>query len=118
MLPMVASPLAEMVPTWAISAEELDFLGALLDVLDHGGDRDIDAALEIHRVHAGGNRLGAFPHDCLRQHRCRCCAVASHIIGLLGNFTNHLRAHVLELVLQLDFLCDRHAVFGDAWRAV
>ena len=113
---MVASPFDETVPTWATSAEELHFLGALLDVLDHGGDRDIDAPLEIHRVHAGGNRLGAFLHDRLRQHRCSCRAVASQIIGLLGDFTNHLRAHVLELVFQLDFFCDRHAVFGDTWR--
>src|SRR5262249_27226422 len=45
-----------------------DLLGALLDVLDHGRDRDVDAALEIHRVHAGGNRLGAFPDDRLGEH--------------------------------------------------
>ncbi len=30
---------------------------------------------------------------------------------------HHLRAHVLELVLKLDFLGDSHAVLGDARRA-
>jgi hypothetical protein len=27
------------------------------------GDGEIDAALEVHRVHAGGHRLGALAHD-------------------------------------------------------
>ena len=46
-----------------------DLLGVLLQVLDDGLDRKVDAALEIHRVHAGGNRLGAFPHDRVRENR-------------------------------------------------
>ena len=91
-----------------------DFLCALLDVLDHRGHRNIDAALEIHRVHAGGNRLGAFPDDRLRQHGCGGGAVAGEIVGLLGDFAHHLRAHVLELVVELDFLGDGHAILGDA----
>ena len=33
---------------------------------------------------------------------------------LRGDFAHHLRAHVFELVGQLDFLGDRHAVLGDA----
>ena len=111
---MVASPFDEMVPTWATSAEDADLLGALLDVLDHGGDRDVDAALEVHRVHAGGHRLGAFAHDRLRQHGGGGGAVAGHVVGLLGDFAHHLRAHVLELVLELDLLGDGDAVLGDA----
>ena len=31
-----------------------------------------------------------------------------------GDFADHLRAHVLELVFELDFLGDGHAVLGDA----
>src|SRR5262249_12485665 len=40
-----------------------DLLGVLLEVLDDSFDREVDAALEIHRVHAGGNRFRAFTHD-------------------------------------------------------
>ena len=76
-----------------------------------------DAALQVHRVHAGGNRLGAFAHDRLGEHGRRGGAVASDIIGLGGDFAHHLGAHVLELVLKLDFLRDRHAVLGGARRA-
>ena len=94
-----------------------DLLGALLDVLHDGGDRDVDAALEVHRVHAGGNRLGAFAHDRLRQHGRGGGAVAGDVVGLGGDFAHHLRAHVLELVLELDLLGDGDAVLGDAGRA-
>jgi hypothetical protein len=36
------------------------------------------------------------------------------VVGLGGDFAHHLRAHVLELVFQFDFLGDGHAVLGDA----
>jgi hypothetical protein len=39
------------------------------------------------------------------------------IIGLGGDLAHHLRAHVLELVLKLDFLGDGDTVLGDARRA-
>src|SRR2546421_530519 len=94
-----------------------DLAGALLDVLDHRQHRDVDAALEIHRVHAGRDRLRALAHDRLREHGCGGGAVAREIVGLLRDFAHHLRAHVLELVFQFDFLRDRHAVLGDARRA-
>ena len=95
----------------------VDLLGALLDVLDDGGDRDVDAALEVHRVHAGGHRLGALAHDRMREHGRRGGAVAGLVVGLLGDLAHHLGAHVLELVLELDLLGDGHAVLGDARRA-
>ena len=106
-----------MVPTWATSAEDATFFDALLDVLDHGGDRDVDAALEIHRVHAGGHRLGAFLDDRRREHGRGRGAVAGKIVGLLRHFAHHLRAHVLELVFELDLLGDGDAVLGDAGSA-
>jgi hypothetical protein len=37
--------------------------------------------------------------------------------SLGSDFLHHLRAHVLEPVLQFDFLGDRHAVLGDRRRA-
>ena len=116
-LPMSLSPLAEMVPTWAISSDDFDLLGALLDVLDDRGDGDVDAALEVHRVHAGGDRLGAFADDRLGEHGRGGGAVAGDVVGLRGDFAHHLGAHVLELVVELDLLGDGDAVLGDARRA-
>ena len=83
-------------------------------MLDHGLDREVDAALEVHRVHAGRDRLGAFAHDRLGEHGGGGGAVAGNVGGLGSDLAHHLRAHVLELVLELDFLRDRHTVLGDA----
>ena len=55
--------------------------------------------------------------DGLGQHGGGRGAVAGDVIGLAGDFAHHLGAHVLELVGELDFLGDRHAVLGDARRA-
>jgi hypothetical protein len=41
-------------------------------------------------------------------------AVAGQIVGLGRDLAQHLRAHVLELVLELDLLGDGDAVLGDA----
>src|SRR6266571_988292 len=87
-------------------------LGDLLQLLDHRDDRLVDPAFQVHRVHAGSHELHAFLHDRLRQHRGCGGAVAGDIRRFRGDFLHHLRAHVLKLVLQLDFLGDRHAVFG------
>jgi hypothetical protein len=94
-----------------------DFLGVGLEVLDDGVDREIDAALEVHRVHARGHGLGAFAHDRSGQHGRGGGAVAGLVGGTRCDFTHHLRAHVLELVFELDLLGDGDAVLGDARRA-
>src|SRR4029079_9939298 len=73
---------------------------------------------EVHRVHAGCHRFAAFAHDGLGKHASSGGAVASHVVGLGGHLAHHLGAHVLELVLELDFLGDRHPVLGGARRAV
>ena len=86
----------------------------LLDEFSHGF---VDAALQVHRVHAGGHVFHAFAHDGLGQHGSGGGAVASGVAGFGGHFLDHLCAHVLELVFQLDFLGDGHAVFGDGGRA-
>gem|GEM_PF-3930239 len=87
------------------------------EVPDHGADGEIDAALEVHRVHAGGDRLRAFAHDRLGKHGGCSSAVAGLVVLLRRNLAQHLRAHVLELVLEFDFLGDGDAVLGDARRA-
>src|SRR5205085_1445585 len=90
-----------------------DRLGARLQIVDHFDDGEIDAALQVHRVHAGGNRLHALADDRLGQHGGGGGAVAGEVIGLRRDLAQHLRAHILELVLQLDLLGDGNAVLGD-----
>ena len=95
----------------------LDLLGVLVEVVDDFGDGQVDAALQVHRVHAGSNRLVAFADDRLGQNGRGGGAVAGDVVGLRGDFADHLGAHVLELVFEFDFLGDGDAVLGDARRA-
>ena len=96
----------------------LHLLGALFDVLDDRGHRDVDAALEVHRVHPGGDELETLLHDRGGEHRGGGRAVAGEIVGLRGHLAHHLRAHVLELVRKLDLLGDSDAVLCDARRPI
>src|SRR5688572_24705120 len=92
-------------------------LGDLLELFDGGHDGLVDAALEVHRIHAGGDRLHALADQRLRQHGGGGGAVTGDVGGLGGDFLHHLGAHVLELVGQFDLLGDGHAVLGDRRRA-
>ncbi len=95
-----------------------DLFRPLCQVADDRRDGHVDAAPQIRRVHAGGHRLDALAHDCLGQDRGGRSPVARLIAGPGGNLLDHLGAHVLEPVGQLDLLGDRHPVLGDARRAV
>ena len=88
-------------------------LRELLQLGDHAFDGLLDAALELHRVGAGGDHLQAFAVDRLREHRGRRRAVTGRVRRLARDLAHHLRAHVLERVLEVDFLGDRHTVLGD-----
>ena len=99
-------------PTWAI-AVPLTGLDMLLELGDDHLDGLLDAALQRHRVGAGGDVLHAFAEDRLREHGRRGGAVTGDVGGLARDLAHHLRAHVLERILQLDFLGHRHAVLGD-----
>ena len=112
MSPTSASLLAEMVPTWAIFPWWSWWPWRLLQLGDQGWHRLVDAALQVHRVHAGGHVLHAFAHDGLGQHGGGGGAVTGVVAGLGSDFLDHLGAHVLELVLELDFLGDGHTVLG------
>ena len=91
-----------------------DLLRIFLQLLDDGVNRLIDAALEVHRVHAGSNRLGAFLDDCVRPARWRWWCRHRRYRRSWTRPHAPLRAHVLELVRELDFLGDRHTILGDA----
>ena len=114
--PIVGSLLAEMVPTWAISRWSLVGFESFFSSSVIAATALVDAALEAHRVVPGGDHLGALGEDGARQHGGGGGAVAGDVGGLGRDLLHHLRAHVLELVLELDLLGDGDAVLGDGRR--
>ena len=115
---MLSSAFAEMVPTCAIAFGSLHGLESFLSSSVADDDRLVDAALQIHRVRTRGDRFQALADDGLREHGGGGGAVAGFIGSVGGDFLHHLRAHVLELVLEFDFLGDRDTVLGDGGGAV
>src|SRR6266566_8088195 len=91
-----------------------DRLRVFFQILDDRTNCEIDAALKIHWVHAGGDTLCAFLDDRVGKHSRSGGAITGLIGGLRGDLAHHLGAHILELVLKLDFLGDSYTVFGDA----
>ena len=91
-----------------------DGLGSRFQILHDFGYGKVDAALEVHGTDSGGDRLHALADNRLREDRRGGCAVTGVIVGLARAASHHLRAHVLELVLELDLLGDGNAVLGDA----
>ena len=68
--------------------------------------------LDFHLLSLRGDHLGALAENRLRQHGGRRSAVTGDVRRLRRNFAHHLRAEVLELVFQIDFLGDGNAVLG------
>src|SRR5262249_41772225 len=95
----------------------LDRLRQLVQGLDSRPDGRVDAALQLHRVRASGHVLDALAVDRLGENRRGRGAVAGDVGGLGGDLADHLGAHVLQRVLELDLLGDGHAVLGDRGRA-
>ena len=73
----------------------------------------LDAALDGHRVGAGGDHAQALAHDGLGEQGGGGGAVTGDVVGLGGDFLDELGALVLEDVLELDLTGDGHAVVGD-----
>ena len=114
---MVGSLLAEIVPTWAISFWSLVGFDRRLELADQVLHGLVDAALDRHRVVTRGDHLGALDEDRPGEDGRGGGSVTGHVRGLRGDLLDHLRAHVLELVLELDLLGDGDAVLGDVRRA-
>ena len=55
---------------------------------------------------------------CLCKYGCGCGTVTGNIVGLGCNVHDELCSHVLECILKLDLLCDRHTIIGDKWCSV
>ena len=90
-----------------------DLLRLRLQVLDDELDGPLDAALETHRVGAGGDVLQAFTNDRLREDRCGRRAVACDLVRRCGDLPHELCALVLEDVLDFDLTSDRDTVVRD-----
>ncbi len=95
----------------------LDRLGHRVDGFGRGLGAELDAALDLHRVGAGGDVLEALAQDGLGEHGGGGGAVAGDVGGLGSDLARHLGAHVLERILELDLLGDRDTVLGDVRRA-
>ena len=80
--------------------------------LDRSRNRLVDAALQVHGVHAGGYRLQSFVDDGLGQYGGGGGTVTRGVRGLGSNFLDHLCTHVFKLVLEFDLFGDRYSVLG------
>ena len=94
----------------------VDAVAFFVELAADDGDGLLDAALQGHRIGAGGNGLDAFAVDGLGQNGGGGGAVAGDVGSLGSDFADHLGAHVLEAVLQFDFFGDGDAVLGDGRR--
>src|SRR4051812_24126587 len=91
----------------------LDVLGLLGQLLADPLDGVLDAALERHRVGAGGNVAQTLAHECLGEDGGGRRAVTRDVVGLLRYLFDELRADLLVGVLELDLLGDGHTIVGD-----
>ena len=110
---MEGSLLAEMRGDLRHLAALGDLDAVLLDRFDEGGGAGFEAALQAHRVRAGGDVLEAFLDDRLAEHGGGGGAVTGDVVGLGGDFLGELGTDVLERVFEFDVLGDGHAVVGD-----
>ena len=91
----------------------VDLLRLRLDRLDGGGDGLLDAALQDHRVGAGGHVAQTFAHHRPGEDRGGRRAVTGDVVGLLGDFLDELGADLLERVFEVDLLGDGDTVVRD-----
>ena len=110
----------------AVGRDSGDLLHArvILDRTRHAFDRldrlfhsRLDTALHLHRIESRREQLDSFGNDGAGQHGRRGGAVAGDIGGLLGDFAQQPRAHVLELILEFELPDHADAVLCDQWGA-
>ena len=96
----------------------VDGCAHLFDSLDSSVCSLLHAFSEDNGVRACRQVLHTLIDHCLREN-CSCCSsVTCYIISLCGNFLDELCAHVLEIVLEFDLLCDRNTVVGNRGSAI
>ncbi len=95
-----------------------DFLGGSAHGIDDHGDGLVDATTNGDGVGASCHVAQALVDDDLSEQGCGGGAVTHEVVGLSGDLLHELGAHVLDGILELDFLGDGNAVIGDGGRAV
>ena len=103
------------------SGDLLDLGGIAADLtgdlaqLGHQSRRGlVHAPLEVHGIGTSGHIAEASADHRLGEDRCCSGTVSGHVSGLRGDLLDHLGTHILNGVLQFDFLGDRDAVLGDS----
>ena len=91
----------------------LDLAGGLVEGVADGLGGGVHAALEAHRVDAGGDRAQTLVDHRLGEHGRGGGAVTGDVVGLGGDLLGQLGTEVLERVVELDLTGDGHAVVGD-----
>ncbi|EGF23986.1 archaeal DNA polymerase II, large subunit [Rhodopirellula baltica WH47] len=82
-----------------------------------GFDSLFDPATNRGWVATGNDVSQTFFEDRTSEHGCGGGSVAGQVAGLLSDFDDEFRTHVLEAVFEFDFLGDGHTVFGHGWTA-
>ena len=95
----------------------LDLAGGLAQRVADGLGGGVHAALEAHRVDAGGHGAQALVDHRLGQHGGGGGAVTGDVVGLGGDLLGQLGTEVLERVVELDLAGDGDTVVGDGGRA-
>jgi hypothetical protein len=78
--------------------------------------RLFDTLPEEHRIYTGDNCPQSFQENCLRQQSGGSRTVPGDVAGFGRHFLDHLGAHVLVLIFQLDFPSYGYTVLGDGGR--
>ena len=91
----------------------LHLLGCLVERLDGGIDRLLDATLDGDRAGPGGDVLEAAAEDGLGQDGRRGGTVTGGVAGVARHFAHHLGAHVLVRILEIDLLGHGDTILGD-----
>ena len=91
----ISSSAAEMEATCAMSSLDSTSLAWFLMASTAALDGGLDAALQRHRVGAGGHVAQAFLDHGLGEDRGRGGAVTGHVVGLLGDFLDQLGPDLL-----------------------
>ena len=81
------------------------------------GHGRLDSSRELHGIGACDDVLDALLEDGLSEHGRGRGSVAGDVRRLAGDLLDHLDAHVLVGVLDLDLASDGHAVLGHGGRA-
>ncbi len=90
----------------------------LLDGLNCSIGRLLHTLAEHDRVRTCCQVLHAFVDHGLCQYGSSCGSVAGNIIGLGSSLADDLCTHVLELILELDLLCNGNTIIGNGRCAV